>query len=70
MTNPNTKAKIITTLENRGPLVIGSIAWAIKETSHVTEGAIAELVDEGFVERHEDGRRYRLVEGYEPPGAA
>lgn len=66
MTDPNVKAKIITTLEDRGPLVAGSISWAIKETSHVTECAIAELIDEGFVERHEDGHRYRLVEGYSP----
>ncbi|MDF0750310.1 hypothetical protein NLU14_08710 [Marinobacter sp. 71-i] len=67
MTDPNVKAKIITTLEDRGPLVVGSIAWAIKQTSHVTEGAIAELVDEGFVERHEDGHRYKLADGYTPP---
>lgn len=67
MTDPNMKANIIRVLEQRGPLVIGSIAWAIKETSHVTERAIVDLIDEGYVERHEDGRRYRLTDGYTPP---
>lgn len=68
MTDPNTKAKIITTLEDRGPLVAGSLSWAIKETSYVTECAIADLISEGYVERHEDGHRYRLVEGSLPGG--
>ncbi|WP_278366895.1 hypothetical protein [Marinobacter salarius] len=62
MTDPNMKANILRVLEQRGPLLIGSIAWAIRTTEYAAQGAMNELVDEGRTERHEDGRRYQLTE--------
>lgn len=68
MANGNVKAKVIGVLQKREALAGGSIAWTIKEDSHITREAIEELIDEGSVVKHEDGFRYKLADGYTPPG--
>jgi len=60
--DPNMKSNIIRVLEQRGSLLIGSIAWAIKTSEYAAQQAMDELEAEGYTERHSDGKRYQLTD--------
>lgn len=62
MTDPKMRFNIIKVLGQRGPLLIGSIAWAVRATEYAAQNVMDQLVDDGVTERHEDGKRYQLTD--------